>query len=281
MRFAPIGPTRLLRSIRDQFGDSMLGHYHLVLAHDVVENSKEWENLLPEHSTVIIDNGIIELGNPVVWEVMKAAVDILGQSIKPVVVLPDRFDDPDTTYQGSKEYYNRIESKLSDDIQYMYVIQGKVARQVDAAIAYGKMLSNDTRINWWGIPRIVGNNMGTRMYTILKAREQKLKVSPHLKLHLLGFSNNVRDDIFCSREQDIEGIDSAVPLRLGQKDRRLILDIDLPDQAGPRSEDTFWEDSHDVVKPMTMHNLSLVKRAIRDPYPSIGDYRPSLKQGSY
>jgi hypothetical protein len=277
MLFAPIGPARLLRRIREEHGDNILGYYHLCLAHDIVDHQKEWENVFPPYSTIIIDNGIIELGHPVQWEVMKAAVDILGSNIyQRVVVLPDRFDDPETTYLGSRHYYNQIKDKLPENVEFMYVLQGRSLADIGSAITGGLALhaEGERPIDWWGIPRRIVHNMGTRLYAVLRARETQLTEIPNLKIHLLGFSNNIEDDLFCTREQGVLGIDSTLPLRLGQHKKLIKFDF-LGDQAGPRSEDDFWEAPHNTVEHETLYNLTRIRDYIRLQIFE-EDYRPTL-----
>jgi hypothetical protein len=261
-KFAPVAPAHLLRRLRTVYGDEALGWYHLVLAHDVVDNASKWQDLLPDNSVVIIDNGIIELGAPVVWETMKAAYDILGNRLHRVMVLPDRFDDGETTYLGSLEYYNRIKNKVDENAEYMFVIQSRYTMGIELAIEDMKRLFTNVskKICWVAIPRRISNNVdiGTRMTAVLRARLLK-QSHPQINIHLFGFSNNIRDDMLCSRELGVAGIDSTVPLRLGQQDKQIDL-LFAGDQAGPRG--TFWTDPHPHVHYATFHNLQKVRKHI-------------------
>jgi len=277
--FAPIGPTKLLRLLKEQ-DEELLGRFHLVLAHDIVEHSGEWKDLLPEGSLVIIDNSIIELGKPVESEVMVQAVKILGDSIHPVVVLPDKFDDPYTTYTQSALYYSILTKVLPSSTEYMYVLQSSNPNELKKdSIFRGLQLAyclGEQKVCWWGIPRRIADNMGTRMHAVLEARQIQLS-HPELgiKVHLLGFSNNIQDDIYCCQERGIIGIDSTVPLRLGQRG----INIDLnasQDQAGLRSLDNYWDTPHTAVNITTSHNLRVFRRALscRE---FLSDYEPQLR----
>src|SRR3954470_24520300 len=124
-KFAPIGPPHLLKRIRDEGGPKALGDYHLVLAHDIVENQRLWRDgqILPDNSLVIVDNSIIELGSPVEPRMMKEACDILGDRYRKVIVLPDAFDDPQETYDNALEWLDLYATL--EGVEYMYVVQAK------------------------------------------------------------------------------------------------------------------------------------------------------------
>jgi hypothetical protein len=224
-----------------------------VLAHDICDNARDWENFLPPNSTVIIDNSVVELGFPVAWEVMKKAYDILGPDLYRIIVLPDRPDDPQTTAFGSLEYLGRIRDK-TPDCEYMYVIQGKTSKDIDRAIyLFDSLAVREDRVKWVGIPRRIQQNVGTRLPTLLKAKRLMVKI------HLMGLSDLIEDDIQCTRSPDVEGIDSAVPLRLGQRD--IIIDLDFKgDQAGPRND--YWSKQYTALNPQTIKNLHLIREAI-------------------
>lgn len=270
-QFAPVAPVHLLRKMRDQFGPEMLGKYHLVLAHDVSVNQKAWNKVMPIGSTVIIDNSIIELGTPVPAEVMLEATRAFDSSCRRVVVLPDTFDDAGTTFRDSLAYYMVLKEKLPEDVEYMYVVQARDVDEVEEAVQYGEDMLCDGLISWISVPRRICDRMGTRWLALLKVLELKLKY-PKLSVHLMGFSNNIQDDIFCARCWGVEGIDSAVPLRLGQKREVLSLTYE-GDQAGPRG--SFWEDAHQHITTETRMNMQKIRHAIsRGSAPTF--YVPSL-----
>jgi hypothetical protein len=280
-KFAPIGPPQLLRRLREEHGDSVLGYYHLVIAHEIVNSPEEWKDLFPPQSTVILDNGTPELGSSVDISVIEEAANILTRNtkdIKLVIVLPDVPDNSAATYIGSTNFWHSFTKKPGyENVEYMYVLQGLDAAEIkDAVLDVLRMIGPGCiRISWIGIPRRVCDNLGTRLLALLQAREVKVKY-PHFKIQLLGFSNNIRDDVYCAREQGVEGIDSAVPLRLGQSNQHVDFSF-IGDQAGPRAKSDFWTSSHTSIKPTTIHNLLAVRRAIRDSH-NLDDYTPRLKQ---
>lgn len=279
-KFAPIGPPHLLKGMRKEWGDGCLGDYHLVLAHDVVENYRTWENgqILPEGSTVIIDNSIIELGQPVSPEMMKEACKILGESYRKVVVLPDKFDDPEATYDQALVWLG--EGYQSLDAEFMYVVQAKnMVDQTFRSIAGDLVHLVESRgVTWVSAPRRVADKFGTRMFMLHSLLQCKLRW-PRLNIHLLGFSHNIQDDLYCTRQQGVEGIDSAVPVRLGQEDKAIHPYIFKGLDTGSR--ESFWEDPHKGLNYKTHNNLMIVRNLITyEGMTNLSEYRPKLK-GEY
>lgn len=276
-KFAPIGPPHLLKRIRDELGDGALGDFHLVLAHDIVEKHKEWESgqILPEGSLVIIDNSIIELGKPVGPKTMQAACDILGDRYKRVLVLPDKFDDPITTYDNAVKWLERY-SEIAG-VDFLYVIQASSMK--DQVFDY---ISRDIRdlvhlgVNWVSAPRRIADQYGTRAFLVHSLQQCKLRW-PQLNIHLLGFSENLIDDLYCARMWGIEGIDSAVPLRLGQQGEGLYSYLRKDKPVPPRG--TFWEDDHERIQKATAYNLFDVRNLITyEGRSMVTEYTPKLKE---
>lgn len=260
-KFAPVGPAHLLRGIRERWGDSVIGNYHLLLAHDIIANKGEWVGVLPTDSEVIIDNSVIELGESVGCDLLIQAYDIFlthGSYRKIIAVLPEKLDNPIETHYMALEVLQGTQRRLLPP-DLMYVIQGLTVQQLNRAFLLVRE-AIQLGITWISIPRRIVDGVGTRMYALCEAIKLQLEY-PHIKIHLLGFSNNIADDIYCSKYPQVCGIDSAVPLRLGQGGK----DLDLQykgDQAGPRG--TYWEDSHTIIRLPTRANILLLRRAIYD-----------------
>lgn len=280
-KFAPIAPPHLLKSMRNQWGDHILGDYHLVLAHDIVENYKQWENgqILPSGSTVIIDNSIIELGEPVSADIMEEAFNILGDShaYTRVIVLPDVFDDPGQTFRQSQSYLHTLKDRGRpgfEAAQYMYVLQAATMEHMHY-ITGGFYVEELVRqgVEWVSIPRRIADRFGTRTFALYTVLQLQL-IHPQLKIHLLGFSENVEDDIHCTLHSGVSGIDSAVPIRLGQQDKVIQIDY-RGDQAGPRG--TFWTDPHDKVSGWVGHNLHVVRSWLYGRVQLTDIYTPKLR----
>lgn len=278
-RFAPIGPAHLLKRLREhQSWNHLLGRYHLVLAHDIVANSKLWEKeqVLPPESIVIIDNSIIELGRPVGMSEMKEAFDILGPMYRKIIVLPDVFDDPDETHHKSEIYLNHLQKVFTNEqAEYMLVLQAGTREHMEFEyIAQRNWDLLMKGVTWLSVPRRVCDRFGTRAYMLASVFQVKL-LQPQIKVHLLGFSENVLDDAYCATYPWVEGIDSAVPVRLGQRGIPFNL-AHKGDQAGPRG--TFWEDPHDILDPMLYENLSMCRITMGANQKSIPPYTPQLRE---
>lgn len=256
-QFAPVGPHQLLWRIPDH----ILGRYHLVLAHDIVENRDNWQYMLPLGSTVIIDNSIIELGEATSLDTIIEAHNILSiptDRYRLVVVPPEKLNDPEESNNMFVRAYGPLQDALGPNVEMMYIIQGPTFNDVQRSISHLRKRMYDYRqLRWVGIPRSIVERVGTRMYALLEVLKLKLEF-PSINIHLLGFSDNIADDIMCASMFGVAGIDSAVPLRLGQKH----IPIDLKyigDQAGPRGN--YWEDKSPPTR-STIHNLLTFKAAI-------------------
>jgi hypothetical protein len=265
-RFAPVGPPKLLRNIRGKWEDEAIGHYHLVLAHDIVENKEDWKGTLPKESTVILDNSFVELGNsPAALETIFEAYRILSHEgfDRLVIVPPETFNDPARTKEQFQEGLNYFQARAIHDVEFMYVLQAHTINQISKAAFdfwLEKIGPEWEQVKWIGIPRTITERMGTRMYAVLECLQLKLQF-PDLNIHLLGFSNNIQDDIFCARMPMVEGIDSAVPLRLGQQNKEIDLHY-IGDQAGPRGD--YW--SHEKPGLCTFPNIFRTRRHLSRTY---------------
>lgn len=260
--YAPVAPYHLYKKMKKAWGEDSLGRYHLVLAHDIVEHADEWKELLPKNSTVIIDNSVIELGKAVAHELLAEAHNILGDRVHRILVLPDTFDEASTTFLDS---YECLKTLIRKPViaEFMYLIQVKDREQIPYALELWKREKFfQKHVRWIGIPRRIADNLGSRMEALLLTRLLQLE-EPDLKIHLFGFSNNVPDDMRCAREPGVYGIDSAVPLRMGQQGKNLQFDV-VGDQAGPRLArgNPYWNDKDAPLRQMTLHNLARVRSRV-------------------
>jgi len=79
-------------------------------------------------------------------------------------------------------------------------------------------------------------------------------------MHLLRFSDNLKDDISVARANGVNGIDSAVPIRLGLAGE--IIHHTLPSHA-PRGD--YWETAKEAT-PEALANLERIRRWIDPAY---------------
>ena len=251
-QFAPVAPPQILQALR-AYGDIVIGRYHLLLSHDVAVKPHLYKGLLPRGSLVIMDNSVIELGYPVDHDTMQTALEIVPSQI---VVLPDVIRDRsltlDLSFQAADIYSDFMDFHNSC---FMAVPQGN---SLDELQECAFQLRHIEGIGAWGVGRFVTELLGTRdslVRWLWESREMHLpshKFGPFI--HLLGFSEDMEDDMKCCRCPGVLGIDSAVPVRMGQQ-RQLISKTQKA--HAPRMD--WWDTSVPHIYPETLANLSLVR----------------------
>lgn len=200
--FAPVAPIALLRQL-DKAG--VAGHYHLLLAHEVQRSpyahQNFWETEDHRDDAVILDNSVIELGVPMPLGVMLALKGLLPQNT--VLVLPDIIGDSHETLMWAKAVLSS--AKSSGPAGFLGVAQGSTIDQVwDCAVK----MYHDLGLRYISVPRHLTTKLGTRT----EITQAILNELPEVKLHLLGFSDDILDDMQSATIPGVLGIDSAVPV---------------------------------------------------------------------
>lgn len=249
--FAPVAPPQLLGDLDRR---KILGNYHLLLAKEVLEDPKPFEKLFRDQPrrTVMMDNNVAETkGQPVDVKMVIEATKISGAN---VVILPDVYLDTDATIESCAEAIETWPQQIMDAgcraCSFMIVPQGKT---LDDWIRCAEFFAYDQRIEWWGIPRNLTDipEIGTREKAVYIAQA----LNSYRQIHLLGFSENIVDDILCANIPVVSGIDSAVPLRAAYYGDRFSLLTKLP----PRGD--WWK----VAEPndLVAYNLSLARNMVQ------------------
>lgn len=220
-RFAPVGPLPLIVDIWNESHSitrAQHGSYHLILAHDVLKDEasmkayglhfQQVREYFKEDTLLIMDNSIVELGDAVDMKVVAQAGAIVGAD---VLVLPDVMGDGPKTLLKFLEVIGQIQRDPIGNFDLMAVPQGPTISDFAACL---EDFAQFEEVTWIGIPRIATQQIGSRKDLI----DLCWAINKDWSLHLLGFSDNVVDDILCANYGRVEGIDSAVPLRAGQKD---------------------------------------------------------------
>jgi hypothetical protein len=251
-KFAPVAPIQVLEQLYEHSPETF-GEYHLLLAHHTVQYKDRFKALFERiyrdgriYPTVIMDNSVVECGGYVDFDMMMTACQAIADNCLLVPVLPDVMGKGPETREASLEAYSRWTREMPCD-GFMAVCQGADLQDYHQSL---DLFANKTRfgmVSYLGIPRILVHTLGSRHKAVLDAVE---RTDQHL-LHLLGYSDDMQDDLVCSRHPDIEGIDSAVPLRV---DGPFSFDI----HVAPRPED--WFDQAEVNKNMLM-NLQYARSA--------------------
>lgn len=246
-KFAPVCPPAMYKVLK---AAGLLGNYHLILAHDVANRPSSYLDVFGggKDHYIIMDNSLIELGQPVSTQVMVKAVTSLRPS---VLVLPDHMKDANKTIQAS-----RAAAKEWLDVgigPFMAVPQGlNMAELLMCAESH----ANTPGVVAFGIGRFTADMLGSRL-GICNALNREW---PHLKIHLLGFSENLSDDLYCAQLPFVMGIDSAVPVRFGLKGIKL--EIDTYSQVNcPRGD--YWETANEMNE-LVRRNLNCIRRWVQN-----------------
>ncbi len=241
--FSPIVPPQAYPDLRDR---GHLGLYNLILAQEVIQFPSTFEDVFQKQfdsvaRTLILDNGVVETGTALEPKVLLEAAKICRAS---VVVLPDVIQDPEASWEVT-EYASEWFKREDPGLELMVVPQGKTLGEVGL---YIKRAYEELHFHWFGIPRWMTKAFGTRSEIIKHALRYNRKV------HMLGFSDNLLDDIACARTLDVRGIDSAYPIALGYQT--------LPIMIGRRNmtaqRDKGW-DQHTLLYDSCCANIRRVR----------------------
>lgn len=256
-RFAPVVPLPVAKVMK---AAGILGTYHLLLAHDVLAHPKEYKEVygdLSDNATIILDNSIIELGEAMqLEELLKAS-----QIIRPkYLVIPDAMGDADETVARAREFTSEYASRIYDVLQspgLLAVVHGRTMKEF-------RQCAEDVA----GLPAVCALS-APRIVTALQSSrtEATLYLLRYYyithQIHLLGFSDNILDDVCCARLPGVMGIDSAVPIRAAMKEIEIRLSTTW--DCGPRGN--FWEETEESA---TLY-IDLIAHNVRRYRSWIGD----------
>ena len=249
-KFAPVAPIHIYKELQVT-SEEAFGDYFLLLAHDVVKHPKEYREVFYDKGyTIIMDNSVIELGTAVDIEMLTKACNIVGAD---VLAIPDVLQDGLATVEATFKFMDEWRCQVDGIYEYipdlMFIPQGSSPADYEACITTAKTCG--LKPEWIGIAR----NLTTRVYPSRDSAVAFCKETfPDAKIHLLGFSENTADDLLVALRDDVEGIDSAVPLRI---------DVPLQDpiQAiGPRGD--WWENAK--MSTQVIANLKDVRKRLRE-----------------
>lgn len=251
-KFAVVAPLNIVEQL-DILG--ILGSHHLLLAHDVVHprNNQRYHDLFhpegrrrtkrdpipPLKRTIIMDNSVIELGHAVDPAMLEEACSTVQATS---VVLPDILEDAAATLESC---VNAVLSWDKFDLPpYMMVPQG---RTLSEFLNCAQAFIHVDRVNYWGVPRNIVALHGSRKGAI----GCLFGISPGKRIHMMGFSDDIEDDIRCAQLTEVDTIDSAVPLRANTL---ITIDPEDPYKHTPRSEWWSTAEFHSVI-PENLHRV--------------------------
>lgn len=273
-RFAPVAPVAVHHRLAEE---GALGDYHLLLAHQVLNNPQIhksfYRHALPAmaknprgkgphrgrngHPYIIMDNSLIELGYPLpVLDVLEAAMMVRAE----VFVLPDVLGDRIATLERS--------AKAMEDLTHARTLSspiGRYARKVKALGVAQGVTFNDVfscardliqvvGVEAISIPRHVTARVGSRIRLVQAVRNYQRPI------HLLGFSDNLFDDFTALSIPGVMGIDSALPIWYGLQGFLLPTTPPVKADFGKRPP-TY--DSEVSITPEVIQNIRRVERWAR------------------
>lgn len=256
--FAPVVPLSVAAALRE---DGMLGGYHLLLAHDVLADPNGYKEVYRPYMdgtpmNIIMDNSLIELGYPMEMKDVLEAARVVGAK---QIVLPDELGEMQFTlkavWDAMDKWYTLPLSETAG-ITPIGVVQGKTLTECTTCLQEFRNLGINI-----SIPRVLYKYLGSRA---------EIAVIAHMKfgfqnIHLLGFSENILDDIACTRLPGVAGIDSAVPIRAAYKHMTMEPLSEYFDRdVGPRGN--YWDvkpgDLDSVQSSLVVQNIRQVRKWI-------------------
>jgi hypothetical protein len=147
-----------------------------------------------------------------------------------VPVLPDVMGKGNATLVASMDAYEQWAKEPAFCDGLMLVTQGENWLDFTNLVNYFFIhhRTKYSNINWVGIPRKLLAAGISRVHAVRYIQT----VAPWVKIHLLGFSDDIQDDMAAARLPGVEGIDSAVPVRYNDS----LTPTTTEEQIGPRGD---------------------------------------------
>lgn len=156
--------------------------FYMLLTHLYMESTTyaDWAEQLKEREPdcfIILDNSLIELGASMDF---KTVIDVARAVKADEVILPDVFQDADSTYMKSREALDwyKDHKDENDTFQFQYVCHGRSYAEVAASIECGM---NMPEVATLGIPKIY-----TATFPGGRAVFESLWEHTNKEIHLLG-----------------------------------------------------------------------------------------------
>ena len=199
--FAPVSPLSGLRRLAKT--PEALGTYQLLIAPIILHDKKGYRRFFLEEQEgrqhVIVDNGVIEQGESVDIEDIYEAAHTVGAQL---IVLPDTIDDGYATARQAERYLPALR-RLDSSMDTMGVVQGTTFEEclecAEKLVSLG--------VDWLGVPRGLTKNLKSRVPLVITLSDEH-----GLPMHVLGFSDNIADDLMAAAcHRLVRGMDAATP----------------------------------------------------------------------
>jgi hypothetical protein len=201
--FAPVANLEMYRRLLKR---NQLGNYHLLIATEVVKDLEDWGDFwrgFPfggediRTPFIIMDNGLIEAGAATDPQTLREAAEAVRASC---VVLPDVLGDYEKTVKAVRAAYAEMASL---GYPLMGVVQGRSWLEILSLVE----LYHTLNVSYLSVPRVMTSIFGSRVQLVKDITKYSKR-----PIHLLGFSDNLADDMAAAVLPGVMGIDSAVPL---------------------------------------------------------------------
>jgi len=265
--FAPVASLPIYRRLLES---GELGTYQLLIASEVLKDSAAWQefwsfpSLPPEvgkDQFIIMDNGLIETGFPLPATDLELAAAVVDADC---IVMPDVLGQMKMTLKLVRA---NIDALHRTGYPLLGVLQGDswgdIAKLLDE---YAKM-----NVKYISVPRVMTEIHGSRVGLVhaVADRWQALQGSvtrPHPFIHLLGFSNNLFDDMLAAQHPEVMGIDSAVPIWYALKENEYFPHVALRQFDVGKRPENYWEmlpDDHRANFDIVLANVRKVRGWLR------------------
>jgi hypothetical protein len=227
-KFAPVGPLVAHRAL-EEAGE--LGDYQLLIAPMIIRQMEAYRHFFTVDQPkqhVILDNGVVELGYPLPLPDLYTAARTVNAN---VVVIPDTINDAKMTIKQARTALPAWR-QLTPQIKALGVVQGL---SFEECIECARILVEEG-VDWLGVSKFSFPSLGSRVELV-----RALGDSFGLPMHILGFTNNLRDDMMAATcHPMVQGIDAATPV-WSRKQFKLVppTDEEIEWDLGRRPKD-FW-----------------------------------------
>lgn len=237
--FAVVAPLEVHKRLEEA---GQLGDYHLLLAHEVLDDPVAYMDFWQPRKKqfIIMDNSLIELGKPLPVDQVCEAAELVNATC---VVLPDILGMRLGTLERSYKAYDDL-LNLKAPYEALGVAQGTTQNDV---FSCGRDMI-EMGVQYLSVPRHVQVKIGSRVWVT----KQLAKYGK--PIHLLGFSDNNYDDMFTANLPGVMGIDSALPIWYGNHKGLLPFEPRVNGNYGKRP----WD--YNVTKVVTLEAIENVRR---------------------
>lgn len=228
---------------------------HMALTH-LVESAgsryNEFFKELPDSDYIILDNSVIELGEPVNLDRLLKAADTINAD---EIVIPDSYKNKEETIRLMYYYLDRLVNK---NVPYKIQVVPH-GDNIQEWVKCYKEISSVNEVDVIGVPKVTSSLMGgeygrvslLKVINMFKGNQIK---KPH---HLLGIWNNPSALSTISHLNWIRSVDSAVAYATGVNG----IKYDKYNGAN-RPEDLEWSfyDNTDNNEEVIRHNIECINR---------------------